>query len=287
MNILSLFDGISAGQVALNRADVKYENYFASEIDKNAIFITQKNFPNTKQLGNVEQINAKKLPKIDLLIGGSPCQSFSSLGDGSGFDGKSRLFWEYLRIYNELKKKNNNLKFLLENVVMKEKWSNIITDKLNIEPILINSNIVSAQNRPRLYWSNINFIEYGFLKSKKTYFEIEKKKILLKDILEDREFREIPKGFFNKWGNKMRIEKGLNWTENKKSNCLTTKNCHSNQYLLNLEKNKIRTLTPIEFERLQTFDDNYTEGISNTERFKALGNSWTVDVISEIFKYLK
>lgn len=287
MNVLSLFDGISAGQVALNRANIKYENYFASEIDEKAILITQKNFPKTIQVGDIEKLKTKKLPKIDLLIGGSPCQSFSSLGDGSGFDGKSKLFWQYIRILKELKKRNKNLKFLLENVNMKEKWANIITNELEIEPILINSNLVSAQNRPRLYWSNINFIEYGFFNQKKTYFDIKRKKINFSEVLEEIEFREIPKGFFNKWGSKMRIEKGLNWIENEKSNCLTTKNCHSNQYLLNSDKTKIRLLTPIEFERLQTFEDNYTFGINNSERFKELGNSWTVDVITEIFKYLK
>lgn len=136
MNVLSLFDGMSCGQIALNKIGIEYENYFASEIDKYAIQVTQNNYPNTKQLGSVLDVKAENLPKIDLLIGGSPCQSFSNIGNGKGFDGKSSLFWEYVRVLNEVKPKY----FLLENVVMKKEWEDIISEALGVKPIMINSN---------------------------------------------------------------------------------------------------------------------------------------------------
>lgn len=267
INVLSLFDGMSCGQLALQKVGLKVNNYFASEIDEKAIYITQKNFPNTKQLGSITELKGDYLPKIDLLFGGSPCQSFSSFGNGKGFDGKSGLFWEFVRVLNEVKPTY----FLLENVNMKKEWQDIISKELSVEPIAFNSNLVSAQNRDRLYWTNINF-------------ELPKDKgILFSEILEDIPFREIPKCFYKNWGDKMRIDKGLNWVKNDKGNCLTTKNCHTNQYLLNEDKTLCRLLTANEFERLQTVPYNYTEGVSNTDRYKMLGNGWTVDVIAHIF----
>lgn len=128
LNVLSLFDGMSCGQIALERAGIKVNNYFASEIDEKAIYITQKNFPNTKQLGSITELKGSDLPKIDLLFGGSPCQSFSSFGNGKGFNGKSGLFWEFVRVLNE----TNPTYFLLENVVMKKEWGNIITEALGV-----------------------------------------------------------------------------------------------------------------------------------------------------------
>ena len=209
--------------------------------------------------------------EIDLLCGGSPCQSFSSFGNGSGFDGKSVLFWEYVRVLKEIRQSNPNVLFMLENVNMKKEWRNIISKELGVEPIAFNSNLVSAQNRDRLYWTNIKF-------------ELPKdKNILFSDILENLPFREIPKCFYKNWGDKMRIDKGLNWVKNDKANCLTTKNCHTNQYLLNEDKTLCRLLTANEFEKLQTVPLNYTDSVSNTERFKMLGNGWTVDVIAHIF----
>ena len=271
LNVLSLFDGMSCGQIALQKLGFKVNNYFASEIDEKAIYITQKNFPNTKQLGSITELKGSDLPKIDLLFGGSPCQSFSSFGNGKGFDGKSGLFWEYVRVLNEVKPTY----FLLENVKMKKEWQDIITNELGVEPIVFNSNLVSAQNRDRLYWTNIDFV-------------VPKDKgVLFVDVLENLPFREIPKCFYKNWGDKIRIDKGLNWVKNKKANCLTTKNCHTNQYLLNEDKSLCRLLTANEFEKLQTVPDNYTEGVSSTDRYKMLGNGWTVDVISHIFGGLK
>lgn len=275
MNVLSLFDGISCGQIALEKEGINVDNYYASEIDKYAIQVTQKNYPSTKQLGSVTELKTDNLPKIDLLFGGSPCQSFSSFGNGSGFSGKSGLFYEYVRILNELKKKNPDILFMLENVNMKKEWRDIISKELGVEAISFNSNLVSSQNRSRLYWTNIKFsvpLDKG---------------ILFKDILEPLPFREIPKCFFKNWGNKMRIDKGLNWVKNDKANCLTTKNCHTNQYLLNEDKTLCRLLTIKEYERLQTIPEKYTDCVSNSERFKMIGNGWTVDVIAHIFSFLK
>jgi DNA (cytosine-5)-methyltransferase 3A len=273
MNVLSLFDGMSCGQIALNRAGIKYNNYFASEIDKHAITVTQHNYPKTIQLGSVEFITKQMFGnnKIDLLIGGSPCQSFSSFGQNTGFKGKSSLFWEYVRILKTLKPKY----FLLENVNMKAEWKNIISEQLGVQPIRLNSNLVSAQNRDRLYWTNINF---DMPKDKNIY---------LLDILEDLPYREIPKCFYGKWGNEQRINKGLNSVNNKKGNCLTTKNCHTNQYLLNSDKTLCRLLSANEYEKLQTIPIDYTKSVSNTERYKMIGNGWTVDVIAHIFASLK
>ena len=275
LNVLSLFDGMSCGQIALQRLGIKVENYFASEIDKYAIQVAKHNYPNTKHIGSVVDVKGSDLPKIDLFIGGSPCQSFSSFGNGSGFDGKSGLFWEYVRVLKEIRQTNPKVLFMLENVNMKKEWRDIISKELGVEPIAFNSNLVSAQNRDRLYWTNIKF-------------ELPKdKNILFSDILENLPFREIPKCFYKNWGDKMRIDKGLNWVKNDKANCLTTKNCHTNQYLLNEDKTLCRLLTAKEYERLQTIPENYTDSVSNTERFKMIGNGWTVDAIAHIFSFIE
>jgi len=181
MNVLSLFDGMSCGQIAINRLGIKYDKYYAAEIDKHSIAVTMANFPNTIQLGDVRNVKASDLPKIDLIMGGSPCQSFSFAGKRKGmstkdeqeiltlehyldlksqeyeFEGQSYLFWEYMRLLNELKPKY----FLLENVVMVEKWERTLTRAIGVSPIKINSNLVSAQNRERLYWTNIGLQPSG------------------------------------------------------------------------------------------------------------------------------
>ena len=271
MNVLSLFDGMSCGQIALNKAGIKYDNYYASEIDEYAMQITKKNFPNTVYVGDVTKLDTSTLPQIDLLMGGSPCQSFSSLGDGSGLDGKSGLFWEFVRVLKEVKPKY----FLLENVSMKKEWLDIISDELGIGPIEFNSNLVSAQNRKRLYWTNIPFslpIDRG---------------IKLSDVLEDAPFREMKPFMYKDWGGKPRIDKGVNWVCNDKANCLTTSAHHPNQYLLNEDRTMMRNLTVDEYERIQTIPQGYTEGVSNTQRYKMIGNGWTVNVIEHIFKNIK
>ena len=271
MNVLSLFDGMSCGQIALNKAGVKYNNYFASEIDEPAMKVAKANYPGTIHIGDVTKVDVSKLPKIDLLMGGSPCQSFSSFGDGTGLSGKSGLFWEFVRVLKEVKPKY----FLLENVNMKQEWLDIISDTLGVNPIYFNSNLVSAQNRDRLYWTNIDF-------------ELPKDKgIKYSSVLEDLPFRELKPFMMSEWGGKKRIDKGVNWIANDKGNCLTTKNCHTNQYLLNEDRTMMRLMNASECERLQTIPEGYTNHVSNTQRYKMIGNGWTVNVIEHIFQNIK
>ena len=376
MNVLSLFDGMSCGQIALERAGIKVDKYFASEVDKYAIQVTQKNFPDTVQLGDITQLKSADLPQIDLLIGGSPCQGFSFAGKQLNFDDpRSALFFEYVRLLKECKPKY----FLLENVAMKQEHNDVISRILGgiypeyttqqalfgdsrLEPIQINSALVSAQTRKRLYWTNISNVK-----------QPEDKGIFLKDVIEngiadmvinqgkEAKKENIPKshclmardykGFGNQEMTGIRIKantakgyvdikegEGLDLTfptsktrrgrlMKNKVNCLTAANYEygivQNRCIEvgkadlnghdvikrvyspfgkcptltgmgggNLEK-KISTdnltwrkLTPVECERLQTVPDSYTEGVSNTQRYKMLGNGWTIDVISHIFQGL-
>lgn len=315
MNVLSLFDGISCGQIALNRANIKYDNYFASEIDKHAIKVTQFNYPNTIQLGDVTKIQGKDLPKIDLLIGGSPCQGFSSAGKGLNFnDPRSKLFFEYVRLLKETNPKH----FLLENVRMKKEYQDVISENLKVQPLLINSALVSAQNRQRLYWSNISNIT-----------QPEDKNIQLSDILEIKNTNVLgcAKRTFPRYPTGQKRKKKLELRNDNKSNCLTSIQTDSLVYIKNPQKylpkeilskyidpynqkniftNKStslrtnfsngnmwindegwRKLTILECERLQTIPDNYTQIIPNTYRYKCLGNCWTVDVIVHILKNIK
>ena len=291
MNVLSLFDGISCGQLALQRAGVEVENYFASEIDKHAISVTQHHFPNTVQLGSVVGLDTSTLPTIDLLIGGSPCQSFSRSGDNTGFDGKSGLFWEYIRILNEVKPTY----FLLENVEMKKEWEKIITDAVGVEPVMIDSKFFSAQKRQRLYWTNIPFDK-----------NIEDKNIHILDILQpngtEKTINDHPLVLdINEEGFKIRngTKKGYLYANNGdcvnlevpksktrrgrvsigKTNTLNTA-CN---YGVIVDGN-MRELNILEYERLQTLPDNYTSLATLNQRKKMIGNGWTVDVISYIFQ---
>lgn len=285
-NVLSLFDGISCGQVALQRAGVGYGNYFASEIEEFPIKVTQHHFPKTIQLGDVTKIKGSDLPKIDLLIGGSPCQSFSKNGNGLGFNGKSGLFYEFVRILNEVKPKY----FLLENVVMKKEWEYEITKELGVAPIVIDSALVSAQRRKRLYWTNIKTKKVGLFGIPVCDIpQPQDKKIMLSDILEDLPFRDIPNFAFKNFGKKQRIE-DMNKVGSDKANTLTTSHSHTSQYLLNSDKTKLRTFSISEYEKLQTLPENYTSQVTTgnkQNRFKAVGNGWTVDVIAHIFKFLE
>lgn len=300
MNVLSLFDGMSCGQIALNEAEIKYDNYYASEIDNDAIKITQKNYPKTKQLGSVKDLLYIDWnnPKIDLLIGGSPCQSFSRSGNGSGFDGKSKLFWEYVRILKEIQDVNPEVKFLLENVIMKKEWEKIISDELGINPILIDSTLLSAQKRQRLYWTNIPNVQ-----------QPEDLKINIKDIIdpgnndyfdyddeflwfEENEYRVVnatKKGYLsvsnydvvNLDFPKSKTRRGR--VAKQKSNTLNT-GCNQ-AYFLN---GKLIKLNALECKRLQTIPDKIiTDILSDNKQKQIFGNGWTVDVIAHIFSYLK
>jgi DNA (cytosine-5)-methyltransferase 1 len=445
LNILSLFDGMSCGQQALERAGIEVDNYFASEIDKYAMQVTMANYPDTKQLGSVVNVNGSDLPKIDLLIGGSPCQSFSFAGkrkgmatkceteiltlnhylelkaDGYEFEGQSYLFWEFMRLLNECKPKY----FLLENVEMGEKWEKVLSKAIEVNGIHINSALVSAQNRKRIYWTNIGMQPGGLFGDLVSIIQKPKNKgILLKDVLET----EVDEKYFlsdkmvdylslnsvnqlkkgngfsfkptdgNKKGSaitnpgKNRMDDNYIVVHNTmprssttgkggtghlsrndgKTYCLDTGNTNaveivgltevrtqeakqirketgtnpkrakelilrtdgkigailtsqtpdnlvisgtlrthndgkgfrkvmsgkgatiparsredgSGQNIVSISGN-IRRLTPLECERLQTVKDNYTNHVSDSQRYKMLGNGWTVDVIAHLFSYLK
>jgi cytosine-specific methyltransferase len=289
MNVLSLFDGISCGQIALERAGIKVNRYYASEIDKNAIKITGKNYPNTIQLGDITKITSEMLDKImpiDLIIGGSPCQDLSAYkfdrGEVEGLNGtKSGLFYHYLRILKYVKPKY----FLLENVPMQQHWEERITNYLGVKPIMINSNLVCAADRKRLYWTNIHNIE-----------QPENKNIILRDVvLEEKDVPE--KYWYNKPfkynGDNEKVQCTLDikghrhmkevYNLNGKCNTLTT--CGGGNLQKKVYQNgRCRKLTPIEYERLQTIPDNYTECVADTHRYNSIGNGWTVDVIAHIFK---
>lgn len=186
INVLSLFDGMSCGQIALRELGIKVGRYYASEIDRRAIAQTQINFPDTIQLGDVTKVRAKDLPKIDLLIGGSPCQGFSFAGKQLNFDDpRSKLFFEFVRILKECREINPGVKFLLENVRMKKEYEQVISDTLGVKPVVINSSLVSAQNRVRLYWSNIRTAPDGFWDIKTDIPQPEDRGLYLRDILDD------------------------------------------------------------------------------------------------------
>lgn len=375
MNVLSLFDGMSCGRIALDRAGIPVTNYYASEIDKYAIKVSKANYPNIQHIGSVTEVNANSLPKIDLLIGGSPCQGFSFAGKQLNFeDPRSKLFFEFVRILKQAKFWNPDIKFLLENVSMKKEFQDIISEKLGVQPIAINSSLLSAQSRKRLYWTDIPNVTIPADKG-----------IILKDIVHE-ENGEIFDGLITPKFNVNPSGKGMNgncYSVNKdKSYCLTTNKGEGqkisipvNKYIVpfdktlqildkEVEKGKvgyfrkdsqanrvyfihgksitlcgdagggaakmgqylfgcitpdrvekrqngqrfndgrkfytltaqdkhgiliegyIRKLTPIECERLQTIPDGYSDQVSDSQRYKMLGNGWTVDVIAHIFKGL-
>lgn len=350
INVLSLFDGISCGQYSLELAGIPVKKYYASEIDENCIKITQKNYPNTIQLGDVRSLNLADFvcvpcddDLIDLLIGGSPCQDLSIAGTRKGLEGnRSCLFWEFVRVLKTIKPKY----FLFENVAsMKCEDKEIITKTLGVEPICINSALVSAQTRKRLYWTNIPNVQ-----------QPENRGILLKDILEsgiapqnksycltetyhkasfsdfvkkhtrtmiaEPALLQLPRGT-NKGGIKKdkaptmttgkwqynnllispirlgHLEGRSNAQANRvysiegKSVCLNANGggggAKTGLYKIDLPDGEyiIRKLTPIECERLQTLPDNYTAGISNSSRYKAIGNGWTCEVIAHILRGIK
>jgi site-specific DNA-cytosine methylase len=270
MNVLSLFDGMSCGQIALNRAGIKYDNYFASEIDKPAIKVTMANYPKTIQLGSVLDVKGSDLPKIDLLIGGSPCQGFSFAGKQLNFnDPRSSLFFEYVRLLREC----NPSYFLLENVKMKKEYEDIITDFLGVTPVKINSSLVSAQNRERLYWTNIPI---------KTLPE--DKGLTIKDIIDFGTGKKLTEAT-SKRPRTLRNYRGLH----QKAFCLlaTMYKLSQSNGMTVIDDGGLRCITPMEAEKLQTVPSGYTAHTSDTQRYKMLGNGWTVDVIAHIFKGIK
>lgn len=288
INVLSLFDGISCGQVALEKTGIKVNKYYASEIDKYAIQVTQKNYPNTIQLGDVEVWWLWDIDwaSIDLLIGGSPCQGFSFAGKQLNFDDpRSKLFFVYADILNHIRKYNPDVKFLLENVKMKKEYQDIISSYLGVEPVEIDSALVSAQNRKRLYWTNIPVEK-----------PIEKSPSVLKDIMvenvEEKYFYNYPLLDINMSKNVCATMDFKNQVMHKriynpKFKCATLTCCRGgNTQRKVLDNGRARKLTPLEYERLRTLPDNYTSCLSDSQRYNCLGNGWTVNVIAHIFSYL-
>ena len=372
MNVLSLFDGMSCGQIALDQLGIPVDKYFAAEIDKHAIKVAKANYPDMIHLGDVREVRTKhnalhamnengvgELYDIDLLIGGSPCQGFSFAGQQLNFDDpRSMLFFEYVRLLKAL----NPRYFLLENVKMKKESQDIISEYLGVEPIEINSNLVSAQNRRRLYWTNIpvdglpedkgivlaDILEDGFTDREKSYcldasyykgggasnvrlyFEKSRRQIVFGsgDNKLDVTGARIVNRRLDKDGKRKDNDKSikpqarLELRKDNKAGCLTTVQKDSvvaktqpkiiqksrgynkgglkalngktptlstsswehNNHLTLDEGTTWRKLTPVECERLQTVPDGYTDHVSNTQRYKMLGNGWTVDVIKHIMK---
>ena len=374
MKVLSLFDGCSCGQVALKKAKIKVDKYYASEIDKYAIQVTQDKHPNTIQLGDINNWKDWTIKKPDIIIGGSPCQGFSFAGKQLNFDDeRSKLFFTFVDILKHYKPKY----FLLENVKMKKEFQDIISSHLGVEPIEIDSALVSAQNRKRLYWTNIpgikqpkdkgillknivheyadeinskpisekeinSIIQKNYSKPKKTgaintknnspqwshdsgttlIFERLAEYVVPFDktlqIL-DKEIKKGKVGYFRKDSQANRVyyihnkavtlcgnagggaakmgqylfgcitpdrvnkkQNGQRFSEGRKFYTLTGQDRHGI-----LIEGYIRKLTPVECERLQTLPDNYTEGVSNSQRYKMIGSGWTINVIAHIFKNLK
>lgn len=299
MNVLSLFDGMSGGQMALRRAGIPYDKYFASEVDKNAIKITQHHYPETIQIGCVTGVHGSDLPKIDLLMGGSPCVGFSSAGKRLNFnDPRSRLFFDFARLVEECQPRH----FLLENVVMKQEYQDVISGILGVSPVEINSSLVSAQNRRRLYWSSLPITQPRHTG------------VTLDDIVET-DVGYGPAAVRGRRLNKATIlgrrlnDRGVRDDYNKdvpitqclevrsanrdKSNCLTT--VEKDNVLTPLPvgrhkdafKNKLpfRYYTLKEYCRLQTVPDDHFDGVlSDSAAKKILGNGWTIDVIAHILR---
>lgn len=268
MKVLSLFDGISCGRIALERAEIAVEKYYASEIDKNAIKVSQYNYPDIIQVGDVCQLDGEDFKDVDIILAGSPCQSFSKAGNQEGFSGKSGLFFQFIRLLQEIKPKY----FLLENVLMKKEYEDKITEYLGVPPIIINSSLFSAQNRKRLYWTNIPVTQP------------DDKGILLKDIMDDTYDEElILKG---RGLNKVSKERARIFTKDSpKCGCLMVGNKATDAIVFK-EGDIYRYPSRREAERLQTLPEGYTDVISYNQAMGAIGNGWTVDVIAHILNPL-
>ena len=290
MNVLSLCDGMSCGQIALERAGIKIDTYYASEIVDYSIKITQKNYPNTIQIGDMTKLTEGDLNKfkgIDLLLSGTPCKSLSIANIKEyekGLNGSSKLFFDFVKIKNYIKPQY----FLFENVAsMTEENKNIISKLLGVKPIRINSNLVSAQDRDRYYWTNI-----------KVDYLPNDKNIVLKDIMlntEEVEDKYWYKQDFDFHGLDKKVcatlhingHDILKRVYNPNFKCATLTACTGgNKQKKVYQDNRCRKLTPLEYERLQTVPEKYTEGVSMTNRYNMLGDGWTVDVISHILSFI-
>lgn len=328
MNVLSTFDGMSCLRIVLDKLSIPVTNYFASEIDKYAIQVSKANWKDVQHIGDVTKVHAANLPMIHLLAGGSPCQGFSFAGKQLNFeDPRSKLFFEFVRLLKEIRLVNPDVWFFLENVVMKKEYQGVITEALGVQPVMINSALVCAQNRKRLYWTNIPFMG-----------QPEDRGIVLKDILET----EVNKKYFL---NQSQIDKLIVSKSNPakdikimfhRSNFRRNLQCYNpdgkiealdtggrfpcvvikvgntqpsgrgmNGWVFHTEgksptltTNKgegikitdgyiFRRLTPVECERLQGCPDKYSSIISNSQAYKMLGNGWQIDTIEHLLEPLK
>lgn len=283
ITVLSLFDGISCGKLALERAGIKVDKYYASEIDQFAMQVSKNNYPDIIQLGDVTAWRNWDIDwsKIDLLIGGSPCQGFSVAGKQLNFnDDRSKLFFEYVDILNHIKSENPKVKFLLENVRMKKEYQDVISSYLGTAPIKINSSLVSAANRNRLYWTNFEF-------------DIPADRNVTFDDINDHSQNWLSNDYINKvskWKAQQDPIKNTTYIgTNSKLPCLTARGynqSHSGMILIS-DGIRYRYLSNAEAELAMTLPVGYIDGISDRERAKCIGNGWTVDVIAHIFTYLK
>lgn len=290
MKVLSLFDGISCGMVALERAGIPVERYYASEIDENAIKISKKNYPDIVRLGDVTKWREWNIDwaSIDLIIGGSPCQSLSITQSKTrkGLNGKSKLFFEYVDILNYAKHYNPNVLFLFENVASMSAESKVaIENCLGTELIYQDSNAFSAQDRPRVYGTNF------------AWDVVDKPcDMVLKDIMQvyvdEKYYYDYPlinvdlskQVCATMEHNNHEMHKRV-FNPDFKCHTLTAV-CGGNQQKKVYINGRARKLTPLEYERLQTLPDNYTAGVCDGARYKAIGNGWTVDVIAYILSFI-
>lgn len=307
MVVLSLFDGISCGNYVLEKLGFNIEKYYSSEIEKNAIEVSKKNYPNQIRLGDVRDWEKWDIDfsKIDLILAGSPCQSFSVAGKQEGFSGSSGIINVFFDILKHTKKLNPNVKFFLENVKMKKEWEDIITNEVGVSPLFLNSADFSAQQRKRLYWFNWSFeekdikgnpnlcvndiLENGISYKDKSYaITTTYQNLVWRDSLEKsrRNFVACPIriGSIGNGGQGQRI-----YSVKGKSVSLIASNggaAKAGIYKIDLPDGEyeFRKLTPIECERLQGLPDNYTNCIPKTHRYKVIGNAWQCDTIEAIFK---
>ena len=278
MKVLSLFDGISCGMVALERAAIPVEKYVAYEIDDNAIKVSKNNYPFIEHCGDVLKADFTKYKGFDLLIGGSPCTYWSiAKTNGERETTPSGLGWDLFKEYVRALKESECKYFLYENnFSISPQIKAAITKELNVEPIMINSSLVSAQNRKRLYWTNIPGVSQPIDKN-----------IELKDILKStHEWKKVSNWVYSKWGEKQKIDT-LKKLSSKKSSTLTTRKTHPVNYYLNEDKTMYTNLDSEEWEKLQTLPVGYTSILTEVNRHKVIGNGWTVDVIAHIFSFLR
>lgn len=320
LRVLSLFDGMGSGWIALKELGILVGRGYSSEVDKFAIRQIKMNFPDVEHLGDIRCIQGASLGHIDLIMAGSPCTNLSIGGNKVGlstvdgeevitlerylelkeqnfeFEGESYLFWEFIRILHEVRAINPDVFFLLENVEMGQRWETVFDAVLGLKGVHINSALVSAQNRCRIYWSNIRTCERGLFGD--LYTDIPQPKdrgIYISDILEedvDEKYYLSEKmlTWLNKHSNK--TGKSVNiLTDNDKSHCLTTSCLKMNlttDYVCNSDSGRLRVFTPTEYARLQTVPDWYSwEGTSATQIRRMCGNGWTIEVIKHILSYLK